>query len=63
MFKKNLSCPLLTVIFIFINQSGLQSPTWTFSADNRKMLIRYSPVSIFRHSIVASYLIYNLDTQ
>ncbi|XP_037044389.1 venom dipeptidyl peptidase 4-like isoform X1 [Bradysia coprophila] len=37
-------------------------PTYTFSADYKKILNRYDVTSIFRHSIVARYRIYDIES-
>lgn len=52
----------IQLLFELFSQNQWVRPSWTFSPDNRKMLIRYDAVSIFRHSIVASYAVYNIDT-
>lgn len=52
---------MLSSFELFLQNQWIR-PSWTFSPDNRKMLIRYDVTSIFRHSIVASYAVYNIDT-
>ncbi|XP_059608174.1 venom dipeptidyl peptidase 4 [Phlebotomus argentipes] len=40
--------------------SGWSGASYTFSRDYTKVLVRYSTRSIFRHSIVAKYAVYNI---
>ncbi|KAK9743559.1 hypothetical protein QE152_g8527 [Popillia japonica] len=43
--------------------SNFTSASYTLSPDNNYVLIRYNPVSIFRHSTTAQFSVYDLTNE